>query len=72
MIKEFKLFGRIYYMPGWANFLVLFLIYFALAKFLKLISHSVAEDWFVIIICLCFCGAYLAKWRFYNGGWHFR
>lgn len=30
-------------------------------------------DWiYVILITAVYCGGYLAKWRFYDGGWHFK
>jgi len=29
-------------------------------------------DWiYVILITAVYCGGYLAKWRFYDEGWHF-
>jgi len=29
-------------------------------------------DWtYVLLITAVYCGAYLAKWRFYDDGWHF-
>lgn len=72
MIKEIKLFGKTYYCPGWLNAIVLWNIYFWLAKYIKHITHSQAEEWFIALITAVACMLYLAKWRFYDGGWHFK
>jgi len=58
--------------PGWLNFILLFWAYFAIGEFLRWITKSSAEHWFIALFCAFFCGAYLAKWRFYDGqGWRF-
>ncbi len=63
MIKE---------LPGWLNFFILATAYAVIILFLRWITKSVCEDWFLVIIVTTYAGAYLAKWRFYDGGWHIR
>ena len=80
MIKEIRLFGRVFYVPGWLNFIILFMAYCMLAigylYFIRFIN-GLLEPFFaensrdVIDLILGFCGCYLAKWRFYDGGYHF-
>lgn len=87
--------------PGWLNFLILWLAYFSLTVVLNYAVNSLRQrlrfgrelregslgpvhitpqkkkwfeliDWtFCLLITAVYCGAYLAKWRFYDGGWHF-
>jgi len=63
MIKRF---------PGWFNFFLLATAYAIIVVFLRWLFKSVCEDWFLGIIVFTYAGAYLAKWRFHEGGWHFR
>ena len=63
MIKEF---------PGWLNFYLLSIAYALVVIFLRWLLKSQCEDWFLAILIFNYAGAYLAKWRFYDGGWHFR
>lgn len=58
-------------LPGWANYVVLWAIYFALGWGLKAITGFEADIRFIALFTAFYCGAYLAKWRFYDGGWHF-
>lgn len=90
--------------PGWANFFILWAIYFVAGAGLNLLLNWIRQefrmkygirerrqgslgpthisperrrwyyliDWaYVLLITAVYCGAYLAKWRFYDGGWHF-
>lgn len=56
--------------PGWLNFFLLAAIYAVVIVFLRWITKSVCEDWFLIIIVTTYAGGYLSKWRFYDGSWH--
>lgn len=58
-------------LPGWINFFVLSVAYGVVVVLLRWMLGSVCEDWFLAVIVFTYAGAYLAKWRFYNGGWHF-
>lgn len=59
-------------LPGWLNFFILFAAYALIAEALNFIFFGGRVDHrFVALICAFFCGAYLAKWRFYDNGWHF-
>ena len=64
MIKE---------IPGWANFAGLLIVYFLALTIFDVLFKFDAIFWSQhrLIHCLLFCGAYMAKWRFYDGGWHF-
>ena len=67
MIKE---------LPGWLNFLVLWVVYSGLTVSLDMLFVKAKKkqqvDWlFDVFVASVYCGAYLAKWRFYDGGWHF-
>ena len=67
MIKE---------IPGWANYIVLWVVYSGLVIFLDFLfvkaKKKAQMDWlFDVFVSAVYCGAYLAKWRFYDGGWHF-
>gem|GEM_PF-2762840 len=57
--------------PGWLNFFLLSIAYAFILIFLRWIFKSQCEDWFLGIIVFTYAGAYLAKWRFHDGGWHF-
>lgn len=58
-------------LPGWANFIILFAAYAALAEALNFIFFKGSiNQAFIALICAFFCGAYLAKWRF-DSTWHF-
>jgi len=60
-------------LPGWLNFIILFAAYALFAEGLNFAFFGGKIDHrFVGLICAFFCGAYLAKWRFYDGGWHFQ
>lgn len=60
MIKSF---------PGWLNFIVLWALYSILGVGLSFLY----EGWrLALILCAVYAGGYLAKWRFYDGGWHFQ
>ena len=68
MIKE---------LPGWANFMVLWVAYSGLTIFLDYLfvkgKKKREMDWlFDVFVASVYCGGYLAKWRFYGDGWHFR
>jgi len=68
MIKE---------LPGWLNFLIIWAVYSCLTVFLDVLvvkaRKKAAVDWlFDVFVASVYCGAYLAKWRFYDGTWHFR
>jgi len=80
LIKELKLFGRIFLVPGWLKFIILFLAYCILAVGFLYFIHFIdglLKPFFgqftrdAIDLVLAFCGAYLAKWRFYDGSYHF-
>lgn len=67
MIKE---------IPGWANYLLLWAVYSGLVIFLDYLFVKAKKkremDWlFDVFVSAVYCGAYLAKWRFYDGGWRF-
>ncbi len=59
-------------LPGWLNFFILGTAYGILLVFLRRVFNSQCEDWFLGIMGAVFCGAYLAKWRFHDGSWHFQ
>ena len=59
-------------LPGWLNFFILATAYAVIVVFLRWLFKSQCEDWFLGIIVFTYAGAYLAKWRFYNNGWHFQ
>lgn len=59
-------------LPGWLNFLILFAGYVILAEALNFVFFKGRIDHrFVALVCSFFCGGYLAKWRFFDNGWHF-
>lgn len=58
-------------LPGWANFFILAFVYATALVFLRWLFKSQAENWFLGIVVFTYAGAYLAKWRFYDGGWKF-
>jgi hypothetical protein len=67
MIKE---------LPGWANYMILWGVYSGLAIFLDFLFVKAKKkqqiDWlFDVFVAAVFCGAYLAKWRFYGERPHF-
>lgn len=62
MIKE---------IPGWLNYILLWAVYSGLAIFLDFLfvkgKKKAQMDWlFDVFVAAVFCGAYLAKWRFYG------
>lgn len=57
--------------PGWANFLLLWLFYFLVSWGVSALCRWQADLRFIGFITAMFCGAYLAKWRFMNGEWRF-
>ena len=66
-------------LPGWANYLFLWLGYLALTIFLHWMYNDFIWSWenvrFDMIITAVYCGGYLAKWRFYqkpDGSWEKR
>ena len=63
MIKE---------LPGWLNFFILAFAYAVIMVFLRWLFKSQCENWFLAIIVFTYAGGYLAKWRFYDSGWHFK
>jgi len=58
--------------PGWLNFALLWIVYFGLGVGLKAITGFECDIKFIALFTAFYCGAYLAKWRFYDGSWHFR
>ena len=64
MIKEW---------PGWANFGSLLLVYFLVLTAFDILFRLEIRFFSQqrLVHCLLFCGAYLAKWRFFDGSWHF-
>jgi len=60
-------------LPGWLNFILLALAYYVGLSLLDLVF----PNWKIgspirVVHVLAFCGAYLAKWRFFDGSWHFQ
>jgi len=54
--------------PGWANYVILWGLYFIIAFLLSLAF----DGWrLALVISTVYAGGYLAKWRFYDEGWHF-
>jgi len=58
-------------LPGWLNFVLLWLAYFGLGLFLRLVSGLKADTAFIALFTAFYCGCYLSKWRFHDKGWHF-
>ena len=58
-------------LPGWLNFLLLSVGYAIVVVLLRWLLKSQCEDWFLAILVFTYAGAYLAKWRYHNGEWHF-
>lgn len=63
-------------LPGWVNYLLLWLGYLLLTVFIHWTFNHFVWSWenvrFDMIITAVYCGAYLAKWRFYqqpDGSW---
>lgn len=63
-------------LPGWANYLVLWLGYLVLTTFIHWMYNDfvfICRDFkFDMIITAVYCGGYLSKWRFYqkpDGTW---
>lgn len=60
-------------LPGWLNFILLYAAYCLVGEGLNFLFWKGAVPHpFIACICAFFCGAYLAKWRFYDGSWHFQ
>lgn len=64
-------------LPGWLNFFILWAAYFLLTIgvdfFLLKVKYHKRMHWLLdFVITSVYCGGYLAKWRFYDGGWHFQ
>ena len=57
--------------PGWANYVLLWVIYFALGLGLKYITGFEADNRYIALFTAFYCGAYLSKWRFHDNSWHF-
>ena len=67
MIKE---------VPGWLNFFILWVVYSGLtigldALFVKAKKKQQMDWLFDVFVASVYCGAYLAKWRFYENSWRF-
>jgi len=62
--------------PGWLNVLALWPIYCvaggAFYYLLKWCFGAVTFKGLIIMLSLFQCALYLAKWRFYDGGLHFK
>lgn len=58
-------------LPGWINFLLLSVVYAIVVLLLRWMLKSQCEDWFLAVMVFMYAGAYLAKWRYHNGEWHF-
>jgi len=58
-------------LPGWLNFILLFAFYFCIGVLLDCICGWHTDKRFIGFFTAFYAGGYLAKWRFYNGGWHF-
>ena len=56
-------------LPGWLNFIILWALYFLVFWLLSL----AIKDTLSLVLCASavYAGGYLAKWRFYDDGWHF-
>lgn len=55
-------------LPGWINFLMLWAAYFVAVWLLSLVF----DGWrLALVMSAVYAGGYLAKWRFYEDGWHF-
>ena len=81
MIHKITLFGKEYFVPGWANVIILFPVYFALAIVIDFIVMFLFTTYTEMHFALDFAFAfgyvtfYLAKWRFYqraDGTWEHR
>jgi hypothetical protein len=58
--------------PGWLNFLGLWVVYFLIGWGLDALCGWHTDKRFIAFYSAMFCGVYLAKWRWYEGdGWHF-
>jgi len=59
--------------PGWLNYLAVFAFYSAIGYFLRWISGSQCEWWFLLLIMSVWAGGYMAKWRYFEseGKWRF-
>ena len=58
-------------LPGWANFLLLWLLYFLVAWGMDALCGWHTDKRFIGFITAIFCGGYLAKWRFTDNEWRF-
>ena len=63
-------------LPGWLNFLVLWLFYVLLSLGLILlwcyfVGKAPLLSEFVLLMSAVYAGGYLAKWRYQGGGWRF-
>ena len=57
--------------PGWLNFILLWIAYFGLGVGLKAITGFACDIRFIALFTAFYCGAYLAKWRFSDGKFRF-
>jgi len=69
--------------PGWANYLALWAVYLVFGFGLYYLFRWISEVhinqlahlfvvFYIFIQTAVHCGMYLAKWRFYDGGWHYK
>ena len=50
--------------PGWLNYLILWLVYFGLGLFLRWVSGLEADTAYIALFTAFYCGAYLSKWAY--------
>ena len=58
-------------LPGWLNYLFLWVFYFLVGILLDLICGFHTDKRFIGFFTAFFAGGYLAKWRFMDGEWRF-
>lgn len=59
-------------LPGWLNFIILWLAYFGVGIALDALCRFHTNWRFIGFFTAFFAGAYLSKWRWYEGqGWRF-
>jgi hypothetical protein len=59
-------------LPGWLNYILLWLVYFAVGVGFDALCGFHTDKRFIGGLTAFFCGAYLAKWAYVEGeGWRF-